>query len=539
MPGISTTAADRDDFGARGTVYLVGAGPGDPGLLTRRAARLLRRADVIVHDALIGPGILDLAAEGAEIIDVGKRCGGKATSQECINDVLIESARRTRVVVRLKGGDPFVFGRGGEEALALADAGVPFQVVPGVTAGVGVSAYAGIPVTHRDLSSSVTFVTGHEKAGAEPRIDWDAIARVQGTVVVYMGLSNLAEIAARLVRGGRTADTPAALVEWGTVSRQRTVTADLAQIASAAARARIQAPALLIVGEVAALRERLAWFDRLPLRGKRVVVARSRPQPSRLAKALERLGADVLEYPTLRSRPARPDAATERTLDELASYRWLIFSSPVGVAHFWKRLEARGLDARALAGARIASLGIATTAALRRRGITPEVARRTFEVEAVGAALEAFAPLAGTTMLFPREGNRRSEIAEDLRRCGAVVDELSVFETYLDPFSEESDLHTADIAVLPSSSAAEALAKGLAGQTFTGRVVAIGPATAQCALTRGLPVDEIPDEHTIPAVVAAVLRLSSPRPAGGRPRAAVALPAARPPQPAIPVLAPD
>ena len=505
-----TPSADRSHR-SRGTVYLVGAGPGDPGLLTVHAHRLLRRADVVIHDALIGPEILELVPPAARLVDVGKRCGGRRTSQDRINELLIEAAAEARVVVRLKGGDPFVFGRGGEEALALAEAGVRFQVVPGVTAGVGVSAYAGIPVTHRDFASSVTFVTGHEERGrSRSRIDWEALARVEGTLVVYMGVGSLARTATRLIAAGRDAETPSALIEWGTLARQRSVTAPLRDIAAAAERAGIGAPALVVIGEVASLREQLAWFDKLPLRGKRVVVARSRPQESRIAASLRRLGAEVLEYPKLRAEPADLSSSETPVFGRLGDYRWVVFTSPAGVRHFWHRLRDVRLDARALGGVRIASFGIATTRALRKRGIEPEVAARTFDVEAVAESLGEAGPLEGARVLFPREANLPSAIATDLRERGVDLDELAVFKTTLDSGGSPEDLASAEFVVLPSSSAAASFARGLGDRKLSAKVVAIGPGTAQTALGLGLPVDEIPETATAEAVVKAVRKLVAP-----------------------------
>ncbi|HEY7769233.1 uroporphyrinogen-III C-methyltransferase, partial [Longimicrobium sp.] len=283
-----------------GTVYLVGAGPGDPGLLTLRAAELIARADVLVYDALVSPAILERATAPRRIY-VGKRGGEHTRTQDEINGILVELARENRCVVRLKGGDPFVFGRGGEEALILAKAGVPFEVVPGVTAGIAAPAYAGIPVTQRGMAASVAFVTGHEDpTKADTDVDWAHLARGVGTVVFYMGVGRMAENFRRLVEAGRAADTPAAAIEWGTYPRQRTVTGTLTTLPAIAREAGIGAPSLIVVGEVASLREQLAWWDRRPLSGKRIVVTRARAQASEFAAALEALGAETVQVPTVR-----------------------------------------------------------------------------------------------------------------------------------------------------------------------------------------------------------------------------------------------
>lgn len=509
MSGETVTERAARKGSRGGVVYLVGAGPGDPGLLTVRAARLLRRADVVVHDALVGEGVLDLIPPDVERIDVGKRCGGKRTSQERINEILISAARASKVVVRLKGGDPFVFGRGGEEAIALREAGVRFHVVPGVTAAVGVSAYAGIPLTHRDLASSVTFVAGHGKESPRGNVDWEALARLGGTLVVYMGTRQLAEIAATLEAGGRSALTPAAVIEWGTHARQRTVTAPLGEIAAAAAVAGIGAPALVVIGEVAALRDRLAWFDRLPLRGLRILVGRSRPQPSRVARALARLGAEVHEHPRLRSAPApRPDRI-DLAFQSLDVRDWVLFSSPAGVARFWAEAAERGLDVRCLGGARIAALGKATADALTRRGLLPEVRLRTFDMDTVAAALAEHLPLAGSSILFPREVHLESPVASFLRERGATVDEVEIFRTVVcDPLEVPQIDRDADLVVLPSSTAARAVAAVFGERTAGTLAVAIGPRTAVAATEAGFELAAVAEEQSVRGVVEAVLGIA-------------------------------
>lgn len=506
-----------------GTVFLVGAGPGDPGLLTRRAARSLRRADIVIHDALIGGEILDMIRPGAEIIDAGKRCGGRRTSQATINRMLIEAAGRARTVVRLKGGDPFVFGRGGEEALALRAAGIRYRIVPGVTAAVGASAYAGIPLTHRDLSSAVTFVTGHEDpTRSDSHVDWDALARSGATLAIYMGVGKLPAIAERLAAAGMDPSTPAAVIEWGTVPRQRTVTAALDSIAGVAAEAEISAPALVVVGEVTRLRDDLAWFDGQHLCGCRVVVARSRPQPSRIAAGLRKLGADVVEYPRLRAEALDLSPEDLTRVARAGEYDWVLFSSPAGVREFWRQMEVAGVDARALAGARIASLGAATSAALRRLGIRPDVAARTFDVDVVADLLGA---RDGTELrvLFPREDNLGSAIAEDLRERGVTVDGVGLYRTVVDARGIEIDLEDADFVVLPSSTAARTLQAGLGERQTRATVVAIGPETARVAVASGLPVHAQAAEPTFEGVIQTVRELADrPR---ERPAAVVTEPA--------------
>jgi uroporphyrinogen III methyltransferase/synthase len=421
----------------------------------------------------------------------------------------VETARTHRTVVRLKGGDPFVFGRGGEEALALHQAGIRFDIVPGVTAAVGVSAYAGIPLTHRDFASSVTFVTGHEGRG-DSRIDWAALAALKSTLAIYMGVGGLERISRALIDGGRSAETPAAVIEWGTHARQRTVTAALGEIAEAARAARLGAPALVVIGEVAALREQLAWFDRLPLRGKRIVVGRSRPQPSRIAKALAALGADVQEHPKLRSEPVGKSPAVDQLFAQLPTASWLLFTSPAAVTEFRAHADARNLDARCVARLRIASLGAATTRALRGFGIRPDLSTRTFDETRVIEGMGGFGALSGATVLFPREGHLHSHVAASLRSSGARVIETEIFRTVAETCDEAAVaemIATADAVVLPSSTSAAAIAAVLGGRHLGGDVVAIGPRTAETAAALGLDPSAIAGSHTVDGVADLILAL--------------------------------
>jgi uroporphyrinogen III methyltransferase / synthase len=501
--------------GRPGRVYLVGAGPGDPGLLTLRAARLLRRADVVVHDALIGPGVLERIGTRAIRIDVGKRHRGRSTPQDRINEILVEAAANYRVVVRLKGGDPFVFGRGGEEILALQEAGVSFEVVPGITAAVGATAYAGIPLTHRDFASSVTFVTGHEDAcRGEGRVDWRALGASDATLAIYMGVARLGSIADCLMTGGRDPGTPVAIVEWGTHARQRTVTAPLSEIARVAEERAVQAPALVVVGDVVSLRERIAWFDRRPLRGARVVVARSRAQRSLLAARFRRAGAEVHEYPLIRAVPARRTEALDQSFAGLPATDWLLFASVAAVEHFWSLLNATGRDTRALGGLRVAALGVATTRALRKRGVQPDLALRSFDPDTVAGEMRALGLRPGQRVVVPGDG-QPSAVAAGIVRSGAVVDPLPVFRAEIDPAAMQAAERAADFAVLPSSSAARAFAEGLAGDRFTGRVVAIGPRTAAAAEACGLEVTTVAEAISFRGAVAAVRDLLRSDAAGG------------------------
>ncbi|MDR1921091.1 MAG: uroporphyrinogen-III C-methyltransferase, partial [Candidatus Adiutrix sp.] len=352
-----------------GIVYLVGAGPGAPGLMTLRAAALVRRAEVLVYDYLAAPEILDMAPKTCRRIYVGKMSGNHARPQAEINRLLIEEARAGRVVVRLKGGDPYIFGRGGEEGLELAAAGVAFEETPGVSSTVAAAAYAGIPLTHRGLSSQAVLITGHERSGQEESAhDWEALARM-GTISMVMGVRNLDCVCGALIRAGRDKNTPAALIQWGTTSRQRTLTGVLETLPRLAAEQNIAPPALFVAGEVVRLREKLNWFETRPLFGRCILVTRSREQASRLAGALDELGAEVWERPTIAIEPLNDPAYLKETFSSLPDYDWLIFTSPNGVKIFMEALWAGGADARALAGLKIAVIGPATAEALKPFGL--------------------------------------------------------------------------------------------------------------------------------------------------------------------------
>jgi len=480
------------------TVYLVGAGPGDPGLLTTRGAELLARADVVVHDRLSAPLLLDLAPVGAERIDVGKAPGRVAMSQADIDRLLVERGRSGATVIRLKGGDPFVFGRGGEEAEALIAAGVPFEVVPGVTSAVAVPAYAGIPVTHRGLSTHVTIVTGHEDpTKATPGTDWEALARAGGTLVVLMGAGRIAEIAARLIAGGRAPETPVAAVRWGTHPHQRTVRATLATVAAEA----IEAPAAIVVGAVAALD--LGWFERRPLFGRRVVVTRAREQASGLRARLVELGAEVVELPAIAVEPLAFD------LPDLARYGWVVLTSVNGVEAFFTRgLHDHGLDARALAGVRVAAIGPGTAGALERFGVRADLVPERFVAEALLAAFpEPDAP--GEPVLLARAEQARDVLPDGLRSKGYSVDVVAVYRTVTaepDP-AEVARVRAGEFDALTftSSSTVDNFCRLVGPLSGDPIIVSIGPVTSASAAAAGLQVTVEADPHDIDGLVAAVL----------------------------------
>ncbi len=481
------------------TVYLVGAGPGDPGLITVRGAEVLRRADVVVHDRLVAPSLVDLVPDGAERVYVGKAPGAVEMTQDAINDLLVDRGRAARTVVRLKGGDPFVFGRGGEEAEALASAGVPFEVVPGVTSALAAPAYAGVPLTHRGRSTHFTVVTGHEdptKDGAD--VDWQALARAGGTLVILMGAGRIAEIARDLQAGGLAPDTPTIAVRNGTRTDQHTTRATLATIAGAG----VEAPAAIVVGDVAALD--LAWFEARPLFGRRVVVTRAREQASGLRARLESLGAAVVELPAIEIEPVDFD------LPDLAAYEWLVFTSANGVEAFFERgLAPSGHDARALAGLRVAVIGPGTAAALASRGVAADLVPDQYVAEALVEAFPA-PPRPGGRVLIARAVRARDALADGLRAHGYAVDVLPVYRTVTaTPDRDALDQvrnGAVDAITFTSSSTVDNLCDLLgAFPNPQPLVVSIGPITSKTAKERGLRVDAEATEHTIDGLVETLL----------------------------------
>jgi len=486
-----------------GTVWLVGAGPGDPGLLTARAIALIGRADVILHDRLIPIEALAGAREDAEVIDVGKVGGGEQVPQEETTRLLLERALAGRDVVRLKGGDPFVFGRGGEEAQACRAAGVPFEVVPGITAGVAAPAYAGIPVTQRNVASAVAFVTGHEDpAKPETAIDWPALARFPGTLVFYMGVRQLGRIAEQLIAGGRAADEPVAVVERGTLPGQRTVRAPLRAIAEAARTAEVRAPAITLVGPVAALADELAWLDDRPLLGRTVAVTRARAQASALAARLRDLGAAVVEAPAIRVEPLKAE------VPDLAAYDLVCITSPNG-AH---ELMGRVRDARALTGPTIAVIGPGTARALREHGIEADIVPPRSVAEGLVAAL---AEIPVRRALIARAEEARDVLPDGLRARGVEVDILPLYRTVAEPLGDEARAAAlgADYATFTSASSARFL-HAAAGTLSGPRLVSIGPATSAAMRELGFEPDVEAADHTPDGLVAALLADASGTVAG-------------------------
>ena len=482
------------------TVYLVGAGPGDPALMTARSLDLIATADVIIYDRLIPADALAGARPDAQLIYVGKEGGGPSASQEEIEALLVAHGAAGREVVRLKGGDPFVFGRGGEEAEALRAAEIEFEVVPGITAGVAAAAYAGIPVTHRDAASAVAFVTGHEDpAKPESALDWSALAAFPGTLVVYMGVAQLGPIARRLVAGGRPESEPAAVIERGTLPSQRVVTGTLESIAAVAERNGIRAPAISLFGPVAALRRQLAWFEQRPLAGRIVAVTRARAQASGLASTLRRLGAEVLEAPAIRIEPiAGPAPPIDR-------YDLVCLTSTNGVALLFERLAAEGLDARALAGARVAAIGPGTAASLRERGVIADIVPERFVAEGL---VEALADVPVKRALIARAARARDTLPAALRERGAEVDVVDLYETVAEPLdaAQLQQLARADYVTFTSSSTVRFLLQSAGGHLDGhARIVSIGPVTSETLREHGLTVDVQASRHDIEGLVEALV----------------------------------
>jgi uroporphyrinogen III methyltransferase / synthase len=489
-----------------GIVYLVGAGPGDPGLMTRRSLELIAGADAILYDRLIPSGALDGARPEAELRYVGKEPGAAALTQQETNQLLVELGRVGKRVVRLKGGDPFVFGRGGEEAEALAAAGVPFEVVPGVTAGVAAPAYAGIPVTHRDAASAVAFVTGHEDPHKpETALDWDALARFPGTLVLYMGIKNLPQIAERLAAAGRDPGEPAAVVERGTQPGQRTVVDTLAGIAARVQAEGLRAPAITVVGPVVGLRDTIAWLERRPLYGEVVAVTRARAQASGLAARLQELGAEVVETPAIRIEPRPLDGELLAAVEGIGEYALICLTSPNGVRLLFDALAGTGRDARALAGATVAAIGPGTAAELVLRGVRADVVPEQFVAEALVEALEPVA-LDGRRVLVARAAEARSVLPDALRARGAELDEVALYETLAEPLgdAERAALERATYVTFTSSSTVRFLLESGARPPEGARVVSIGPITSATAQEHGLTVHVEAERHDVDGLVDAL-----------------------------------
>ena len=500
---------------SKGKVYLIGAGPGDPGLITVKGLKWLETADVVVYDYLANEQLLGYIREGAEKVYVGKKGGEHTLPQDQINDLIIAKANEGKSVARLKGGDPFIFGRGGEEAEELARAGIPFEIVPGVTSAIAAPAYAGIPLTHRDYTSTVAFITGHEDpTKEESKIAWDKISTGIGTLVFLMGVGNLSRIAQELMKNGRAPETPVALIRWGTLPEQETILGNLSNIGETARSRKIKPPVIILVGEVVALRERLNWFETLPLFGKKVLVTRAREQASDLSERLRVLGAIPVEFPTIGILPPESWTDADHCIQQLIRYDWIIFTSVNGVRSFVDRLLALGRDVRDLKGPRVCAIGPKTAEALEALKVRVNFVPQEYRAEAVFEGLRK-KKLKAKSILIPRAKVARDILPEELRKAGAVVDVAEVYRTVLpkENVAEVREiLKKRDVSAITFTSSStvanfvEMLGREEARELIAGIPVAsIGPITAEKAKALGIETAVMPAEYTIPALVQALV----------------------------------
>jgi uroporphyrinogen III methyltransferase/synthase len=498
-----------------GKVYLVGAGPGDPGLITLKAIECIKEADVVVYDYLANKKFLEYARERAEIIYVGKVGGAHTLPQEEINKLIIEKAKKGKVIARLKGGDPFIFGRGGEEAEEILQAGIAYEVVPGVTAGVAAAAYAGIPLTHRDFTTTVAFITGHEDPTKdESNIYWDKISTGIGTLVFYMGIGNLEPNMRKLIENGRSPDTPVALIRWGTTSAQETIVGTIADIAEKAKAAKLKAPAITVVGGVVSLRDKLRWFDKRPLFGKKIIVTRSREQASDFSILLEKYGAEPIEFPTIETVPPKDWKDIDRAIKNIPKYDWAVFTSVNGVKYFIERLKKKGKDIREFKGVKICAIGPATAMAIEGLGIRVDLLPKEYRAESIIEGLGKN-KIKGKRFLLPRAMKAREVLPEEIKRLGGKVDIIAAYRTVkpkerTDEIRKMFQEKRIDVVTFTSSSTVENFVnmfkKGeipaLLSET---KVACIGPITKDTATVLGIKTDIMPAKYTIPALTEAIV----------------------------------
>ena len=498
----------------KGKVFLIGAGPGDPGLITVKGLAFLKKADVVVYDYLANEDLLKAAKEGAERIYVGKKGGDHTLSQEEINALIIRKAEEGKTVARIKGGDPFIFGRGGEEAEELAKAGISFEIVPGVTSAIAVPAYAGIPLTHRDFTSTVSFITGHEDpTKKESKIRWDKISTGAGTLVFLMGMGNLPMIAAELIKNGRDPETPVALIRWGTLPEQETTIGKLKNIGEIARTKKIRPPVVILVGEVIELREKLNWFEHLPLFGKKILVTRAREQASDLSERVRDLGGIPIEFPTIEVIPPESWADADHCAAQMAVYDWVIFTSANGVKFFLERIFALGRDIRDLKGPRICAIGPKTAEALDALKVKVDLVPSEYRAESIFEGLKK-EDLKGKRLLIPRAKLARDVLPQELRKTGASVDVVEVYQTIRPAGNAEEVkrlLRNKSISAITFTSSstvsnfADLVGINEVRDLMGGVAIAsIGPITAERARTLGIKTTVMPEEFTIPALVEAL-----------------------------------
>ncbi len=499
----------------RGRVYLIGAGPGDPGLLTLKAKQCIEKADVIVYDYLASSSLLKYADKNAEIIYVGKKGGDHTMAQDKINSLLAEKGAQGLVVARLKGGDPFIFGRGGEEAEVLIDNDIPFEIIPGVTSAIAAPAYAGIPLTHRKHASSVCLITGHEDPTKhETNIKWNALAKNNNTLVFLMGVKNLPNITKNLVENGKSPDTPIALVRWGTTASQETITGSLANIVDKVNKAGLKPPAVIVVGSVVSLREKMKWFENAPLFGKRIIVTRARAQASDLVSMLNDMGAECIEAPVIKIVSPSDNSDLANAVENINNFNWIIFTSVNGVKFFFKTLFDAKKDVRALGNIKCACIGPATAKKLKEYGIICDIIPKTYKAESV---VEAFSKIEikNKKILLPRAKKARTILPEELKKMGADVLEVCAYETIpdmsnMDQLSELSEKKSIDVITFTSSSTVKNFKKLIPENKFKNIVedaciACIGPITAETASKNGIKPDIIASDYTIPGLVSSII----------------------------------
>lgn len=495
----------------KGKVYLVGAGPGDLGLFTLKGKEILEIADTVIYDYLANPELLKLCPKACEFIYVGKKGGAHTLPQEKINKLLITKAKEGKIVVRLKGGDPFLFGRGGEEIEELIREGIPFEVVPGITSAIAVPAYAGIPVTHRNFTSTLAIITGHEAEDKEEsKVNFSALAKL-GTLVFLMGVKNLPYIVENLIKEGKNPSTPCAVIQWGTTPKQKTATGTLENIVEEVKKRGITAPAIIVVGEVVKLRETFNWFEKKPLFGKRVLITRTREQASKLSKALAELGAEVIEIPTIEVKPLLTENIFE-SIKNISSYDWLIFTSENGIKYFFEALSYLKLDLRILGGVKIAVIGPATKNALFSRGLYADLMpEKNYTQEGL---CEAFSKIEieNKRILIVRAKKAREFLPEILQKRGARVEILPIYETIkpLDSLEKLKEvIHNLDIITFTSSSTVdnffELLKEGQLTLSHDTLFASIGPITTETLKRYGYPPQITAKEYTVPGLVSAIV----------------------------------
>jgi len=499
-----------------GKVYLLGAGPGDPGLITQKAISCIQSCDVIIYDYLASPALLSIAAPQAEQIYVGKKGGDHTMKQDQINQLIVDKAREGHIVSRLKGGDPYIFGRGGEEAEFLKDHDIPFEVVPGITAGIAAPAYAGIPLTHRKMTSTLAFVTGHEDpTKSESSIHWPSLAKGIGTLVFYMGVKQLPGIVTQLLKHGKPENTPVALVRWGTTSSQQTITGQLHNIVDNVQAKNFRAPAIIVIGEVVNLRDQLNWFEQKPLFGKTIVVTRARQQASDLLRKLNALGAECIECPTIEIVPPNDIQPMESSIANVEIYDWLVFTSVNGVRFFFKTLFSMGKDVRILGHLRLCTIGPVTAEELMNYGLKTDILPDTYQAESVVEAFEKES-MTGKKVLIPRAKQARSVLPESLSDMGAVVDEVTAYQTIAGSGHDRGvvdRVQSADIDMVTFTSSSTVtnfcdMFPGIAENASFKQKVAIasiGPITSETAQKKGLDVAVEAEVFTIPGLIGAIL----------------------------------